>query len=61
MEALQILKYNLKQERLDFVKHWVTPVTDLAPDNEDDDVEEVHGQRDAPVQVQVNTQVAIVA
>jgi hypothetical protein len=38
MEALQILKYNLKQERLDFVTHWVTPVTDLAPDNEDDDV-----------------------
>jgi hypothetical protein len=41
MEALQILKYDLKQERLDFVKHWVTPVTDLALDNEDDDVDEV--------------------
>jgi hypothetical protein len=38
MEALQILKFDLKRERLDFVSHWVTPVMDLAPDNEDDDV-----------------------
>lgn len=52
MEALQILKYDLKQERLDFVSHWVTPVTDLAPDNEDDDVEEVR----AIIQLEANTQ-----
>lgn len=38
MEALQILKFDFKRERLDFVSHWVTPVMDLAPDNEDDDV-----------------------
>jgi hypothetical protein len=38
MEALQIRKYDLKSDRLDFVAHWVTPVADLAPDNEEDDV-----------------------
>ena len=38
MEALQIRKYNLKGERLDFVKHWVTPVTDLTPDDEVEDI-----------------------
>jgi hypothetical protein len=55
MEALQILKYHLKKERLNFVEHWVTPVTDLTPDNEDDDVNKVRAT------VQVDTRVAIVA
>jgi hypothetical protein len=41
MEALQTHKYGLKFDHLDFVKHWVMPVTDLAPDNEDDDVGDV--------------------
>jgi hypothetical protein len=50
MEALQIRKYGLKLDRLDFVKHWVTPVTDLAPDNEDDNVDDFHKT------VQVDTQ-----
>ena len=53
MEVLQILKYHLKKECLDFVTYWLTPVTDLAPDNEDDDVDEVHAT------IQVNTQVAV--
>lgn len=34
MEGLQILKYSLKKERLDFVQHWVTPMTDLTSDDE---------------------------
>ena len=38
MEGLQIRKYHLKKDRLDFVKHWVTPVTDLTPDDEVEDV-----------------------
>jgi len=50
MEALQIRKYSLKRDRLDFVKHWVTPVTDLAPDDEDDGVDDFHKT------VQVDTQ-----
>ena len=35
-EALQLRKYRLKKDRLDFVKHWVTPVTDLTPDDDED-------------------------
>jgi hypothetical protein len=37
MEALQVCKYKQKKERLDFVKHWVTPVTDLTPDDDEVD------------------------
>ena len=55
MEALQILKYHLKKECLDFVSHWLMPVIDLAPDNEDDGVDEVRAT------IQVNAQVAIAA
>jgi hAT family C-terminal dimerisation region len=35
-EALQLRKYRLKTDRLDFVKHWITPVTDLTPDDDED-------------------------
>jgi hypothetical protein len=42
MEGLQLRKYKLKKERLDFVKHWVTPVTDLTPDDEVEEVVQVH-------------------
>ena len=55
MKALQILKYHLKKEHLDFVMHWLTKVTDLAPDDEDNDVDEVCAT------IQVNTQVTIAA
>jgi len=29
MEALQMLKFSLKQSCLDFTKHWVTPESNL--------------------------------
>lgn len=38
MEALQMLKFALKQSRLDFTKDWVTPesvMQEMEPDGED--------------------------
>ncbi|KAF9502993.1 hypothetical protein BS47DRAFT_1356522 [Hydnum rufescens UP504] len=37
MEALQMLKFRLKKDQLNFTKDWETPITDMTvdPDNSD--------------------------
>ncbi|KAF9506234.1 hypothetical protein BS47DRAFT_1399676 [Hydnum rufescens UP504] len=43
MEALQMLKFMLKKEQLNFMKDWKTPVSDMAvdPDNENDTLQDI--------------------
>lgn len=43
MEALQMLKFMLKKERLHFTKNWKTPITDMTmdPDDENNELQNV--------------------
>jgi hypothetical protein len=38
MEALQMLKFHLKKDRLNFTQNWVTPETDMTEDDPDGDL-----------------------
>ncbi|KAF9504866.1 hypothetical protein BS47DRAFT_1335169 [Hydnum rufescens UP504] len=38
MEALQMLKFRLKKDRLNFTKDWETPITDMTVDPDNSDV-----------------------
>jgi hAT family C-terminal dimerisation region len=38
MEALQMLKFHLKKERLNFTESWVTPESQMTKDNPDADL-----------------------
>jgi hAT family C-terminal dimerisation region len=38
MEALQMLKFHLKKERLNFTAAWMTKETDMVDDTPDDDL-----------------------
>jgi hypothetical protein len=38
MEALQMLKFYLKKERLNFTNAWITPDTDMLHDEPDEDL-----------------------
>lgn len=38
MEALQMLKFHLKKERLNFTAGWMTTETDMIDDTPDDDL-----------------------
>ena len=38
MEALQMLKYRLKNERLDFMDDWITPEQQMLNDDPDHDL-----------------------
>ena len=38
MEALQMLKFHLKKERLDFTKGWTTSERQMVDDNPDEDL-----------------------
>src|ERR1700730_8101276 len=43
MEALQIVKFSLKQKRLDFTGGWATAVHDMQDYNMDDGPDLLHG------------------
>ncbi|KAF9502994.1 hypothetical protein BS47DRAFT_1356524 [Hydnum rufescens UP504] len=38
MEALQMLKFWLKKDQLNFTKDWETPITDMTVDPDNSDV-----------------------
>lgn len=38
MEALQIVKFFLKEERLNFTKEWITPLNQMCMDFDDNDI-----------------------
>jgi len=38
MEALQMLKFHLKKERLNFTESWVTPESQMTEDDPDEDL-----------------------
>lgn len=38
METLQMLKFWLKKDRLDFTKDWITPLKEMMVDDDDDDI-----------------------